>query len=144
MKPIFRTDLALIVLGSSSLITGILIHLSWHFAQHTEWHNWSVVHCVTNVALLITVGFHIKQHKGWFKNILKRSSLKAKMPIFVTLCSLATIGSGIYLLIFAKGEGKDVIAELDIDSKELNTFDDTDKQYLEAICQLLAQPCSNQ
>lgn len=105
MKPIFRTDLALAILGLSSLVTGILIHHSWHFAQHIEWHNWSVVHCVVNIALLIAVGFHIKQHKGWFKNIFKRSSLKAKMPIFVTLCSLATIGSGIYLLIFAKGEG---------------------------------------
>ena len=30
-----------------------------------------------------------------------------------------------------------VFAVLDIDSKELNTFDDTDKQYLEAIYQLL-------
>ncbi len=30
----------------------------------------------------------------------------------------------------------EVIAVLDIDSKELATFDDTDRQYLEAICKL--------
>ena len=94
MKPIFRTDLALVILGLSSLVTGILIHHSWHFAQHIEWHNWSVVHCVVNIALLIAVGFHIKQHKGWFKNIFKRSSLKAKMPIFVTLYLSADICQG--------------------------------------------------
>lgn len=33
----------------------------------------------------------------------------------------------------------DVLAVLDIDSKELNTFDDTDRQYLESICGLLAK-----
>ena len=30
-----------------------------------------------------------------------------------------------------------VLAVLDIDSRELSTFDDTDRQYLEAICRLL-------
>ena len=32
----------------------------------------------------------------------------------------------------------DVVAVLDIDSKELSTFDDTDLQHLEAICSLIA------
>lgn len=32
----------------------------------------------------------------------------------------------------------EVVAVLDIDSKELATFDDTDRQYLEAICALIA------
>ena len=31
-----------------------------------------------------------------------------------------------------------VVAVLDIDSKELNTFDDTDRHYLEAICKMIA------
>jgi len=31
----------------------------------------------------------------------------------------------------------EVTAVLDIDSKELSTFDDTDRQYLEGICKLL-------
>ena len=35
----------------------------------------------------------------------------------------------------ANGE---VQAVLDIDSKELNTFDDTDRHYLEAICKMIA------
>ncbi len=33
-------------------------------------------------------------------------------------------------------DGK-VVAVLDIDSKELATFDDTDRQYLESICEML-------
>ena len=32
----------------------------------------------------------------------------------------------------------EVLAVLDIDSKELSTFDDTDRHYLEEICQLMA------
>ncbi|MBR1448175.1 MAG: GAF domain-containing protein [Prevotella sp.] len=33
--------------------------------------------------------------------------------------------------------GGDVVAVLDIDSKELATFDETDKKYLEGICKML-------
>jgi GAF domain-containing protein len=35
------------------------------------------------------------------------------------------------------GKDGEVTAVLDIDSKELATFDDTDRQYLEAICSLI-------
>ena len=34
-------------------------------------------------------------------------------------------------------EGGDVKAVLDIDSKELNTFDDTDREWLERICAMI-------
>lgn len=37
-------------------------------------------------------------------------------------------------------DGSDVIAVLDIDSRELATFDETDRQYLEQICQLVPNP----
>ena len=42
--------------------------------------------------------------------------------------------SEIVVPVFSHGE---VVAVLDIDSKELATFDDTDRQYLEAICGLI-------
>ena len=35
------------------------------------------------------------------------------------------------------GPDNTVVAVLDIDSRELNTFDETDRQYLEEICQML-------
>ena len=35
------------------------------------------------------------------------------------------------------GHDNTVVAVLDIDSRELNTFDETDRQYLEEICQML-------
>ena len=43
--------------------------------------------------------------------------------------------SEIVVPVFSKGG--EVIAVLDIDSKELGTFDDTDRQYLEGICNML-------
>lgn len=35
------------------------------------------------------------------------------------------------------GPDNTVVAVLDIDSRELNTFDETDRQYLEEICKML-------
>lgn len=35
------------------------------------------------------------------------------------------------------GHDNTVVAVLDIDSRELNTFDETDRQYLEEICKML-------
>lgn len=43
--------------------------------------------------------------------------------------------SEIVVPLFRNGE---VIAVLDIDSEELNTFDDIDKQYLEEMCEVIA------
>ena len=45
--------------------------------------------------------------------------------------------SEIVVPVFSKGE--EVVAVLDIDSRELATFDDTDRQYLEEICKLLTR-----
>jgi GAF domain-containing protein len=35
------------------------------------------------------------------------------------------------------GSNKTVVAVLDIDSEKLNTFDETDRQYLEEICKMI-------
>ena len=45
--------------------------------------------------------------------------------------------SEIVVPVFSKTDPTLVIAVLDIDSTELNTFDAIDRQHLEAICQLL-------
>ena len=38
-------------------------------------------------------------------------------------------------------KGEEVVAVLDIDSRELATFDDTDKEYLERICNIITSKC---
>jgi len=43
--------------------------------------------------------------------------------------------SEIVVPVFSKG--REVVAVLDIDSKELATFDNIDQQYLEEICKML-------
>lgn len=100
MKPIFRTDLCLAVLGVGSLVTGLLIHYAGHFGSHIVWQNWSIAHIVINVALVATVAIHIKQHFGWFKQLLKKSSLKRKLAISVAIPFLVAILSGVFLLAF--------------------------------------------
>jgi GAF domain-containing protein len=45
--------------------------------------------------------------------------------------------SEIVVPLFAKNDRGRVVAVLDIDSKELANFDDTDKQYLESVCRLI-------
>lgn len=45
--------------------------------------------------------------------------------------------SEIVVPVFAKDDPSRVVAVLDIDSRELNTFDAVDQLYLEEICQLL-------
>ena len=44
--------------------------------------------------------------------------------------------SEIVVPVFSKG--REVVAVLDIDSKELATFDNIDQQYLEEICKMLS------
>ena len=50
-------------------------------------------------------------------------------------CSSLSRSEIVVPLFSADGE---VQAVLDIDSKDLNTFDDTDRLYLEAICQIIS------
>ena len=50
-------------------------------------------------------------------------------------CSSLSRSEIVVPVIASAGE---VVAVLDIDSKDLATFDDTDRQYLEAICSLIA------
>ena len=47
--------------------------------------------------------------------------------------------SEIVVPVFSHEDNKKVIAVLDIDSREYDTFDETDRHYLEQIAQLLAQ-----
>lgn len=58
-----------------------------------------------------------------------------KFPGHIACSSLSR--SEIVVPVFSKDN--EVLAVLDIDSKELATFDDTDRQYLEKICQLITQ-----
>lgn len=51
-------------------------------------------------------------------------------------CSSLSRSEIVVPLLSAKGE---VVAVLDIDSKELNTFDDTDRRYLETICKIFSE-----
>ena len=105
MKPIFRTDLSMAVLTLVSLFTGVKIHYAGHFQSHEVWHNWSAVHTIANIALLVTATIHIKQHWGFYKSLIKKINLRSKVTMLVTTSFVVVALSGIYLLVFVKGQG---------------------------------------
>ena len=105
MKPIFRTDLSMAVLTLVSLFTGVQIHYAGHFQSHEVWYNWSAVHTLANIALLVTATIHIKQHWGFYKSLIKKINLRSKVTMLVTTSFVVVALSGIYLLVFVKGQG---------------------------------------
>ena len=110
MKPIFRTDLCLVIVFAASLLTGIKIHYANDFQTHDIWHTWSVIHFFVNIAILATAIIHIKQHWGWFKTLFKASSftLKSKITMLVAILFLATSITGVLLLLFIDGQGSSI------------------------------------
>ena len=105
MKPIFRTDLSMAVLTLVSLFTGVKIHYAGHFQSHEVWHNWSAVHTLANIALLVTASIHIKQHWGFYKSLIKKINLRSKVQMVFNTIFVVVALSGIYLLAFVKGQG---------------------------------------
>ena len=107
MKPVFRTDLSMAILTLVSLFTGIQIHYAGHFQSHEVWHNWSVVHTIANIALLVIATIHIKQHRGFYKSLCngKNISRRVKITMLVTTSFVVVALSGICLLAFVKGSG---------------------------------------
>ena len=102
MKPIFKTDIALVVLGMASLISGITTHIAGHYYSPTAWQYASWTHGIINIGLLIATCIHIKQHWGWFKGLIKRPSFMKKIAFFITLSFIATLLSGIITLSFSR------------------------------------------
>lgn len=105
MKPVFRTDILMLILFASSLYTGIELHYAGDFQSHKVWHNWAMVHSIINTLLLIVAAIHIKQHWGWYKSFFKKSASKSRVTKLLTVIFALTALSGIALLIFSRGQG---------------------------------------
>ena len=82
---------------------------------------------------------HIKHGRGVFGTAWAEARTQVvpdveQFPGHIACSSLSR--SEIVVPLFRNGE---VIAVLDVDSEELNTFDDIDKQYLEKMCEVIAK-----
>lgn len=99
MKPIFKTDIALVTLGIASLISGLTTHFAGHFSSQSAWQNCTIAHVIINIALLGMVAIHVKQHWSWFKGLIKRPSFMKKMAFFITLSFIAVTLSGILAVV---------------------------------------------
>lgn len=101
MKPLFKTDIALVILGSASLLSGVACHFAGHFFSQSTWQYGSLAHGIINIALLCAIAIHVKQHWGWFKGLIKKPSFTKKIAFFITLSFIAVCISGIITLLFA-------------------------------------------
>lgn len=101
MKPLFKTDIALVILGSASLLSGVACHFAGHFYSQNTWQYVSLAHGIINIALLSAIAIHVKQHWGWFKGLIKKPSFTKKIAFFITLSFIAVTLSGIVVLLFS-------------------------------------------
>ena len=101
MKPLFKTDIALVILGSASLFSGVACHFVGHFYSQNTWQYISLAHGIINIALLSAIAIHVKQHWGWFKGLIKKPSFTKKIAFFITFSFIAVCISGIITLLFA-------------------------------------------
>ena len=104
MKPIFRTDIYLLLFFVLTLVTGIKVHYASHYLTHDAWHNWSLAHFSFAVLMLVTACIHIRQHWGWFKSFTRSATLQRKITTIVTILFVLTVLSGTYLLLFVEGQ----------------------------------------
>ena len=103
---IFKTDAALVPTFIALVVTGIGIHIASENSNHASWHTWSAAHVIIGLAFLILIYFHIRQHIGWYKTLL-RGSAKGRRgaTIVLTVVMLLETLSGIALIGFVDGEG---------------------------------------
>lgn len=105
INKIFKVDASMIPVFILLIITGIGIHISSENGNHSSWVVWSVFHVVSAVAFLSLVYFHVKQHIGWFRTLLKGNTKGRGVTIALTIIMIVEILSGIILLAFVDGEG---------------------------------------
>lgn len=105
VKSIFKVDASMIPVFTLLIVTGIGIHLASENGNRHSWIVWSVLHVVCAVAFLVPASFHVKQHIGWFKTLMKGNTKGRGVTIVLTLLMSAEIISGVILLTFVDGDG---------------------------------------
>lgn len=89
---------------AASAISGIGLHLAGHGLSHETWHNWGVAHVLISLLWLLSIGFHIKRHKHWYKTIhIKRFNRRSWITLALSAVSLIIVASGILLLTSVDG-----------------------------------------
>lgn len=105
VKSIFKVDASMIPVFTLLIVTGIGIHIASENGNRYSWVIWSVFHVVCAVAFLILGYFHVKQHAGWFRTLMKGNLKGRGVTMALTILMLAEIISGAILLAFVDGEG---------------------------------------
>lgn len=108
MKKIYVTDWSLIPLFIGSAFSGVSLHVTDDTLEHEIWHNWAVVHVIFSLGLLYMLLRHIRQHKAWYKSLLKQGAWKKRKTILMlNFIFITLILTGLALL-FVEGANSDI------------------------------------
>ncbi|MBR4995133.1 MAG: DUF4405 domain-containing protein [Alistipes sp.] len=98
-KPLFLTDLLLLITFVPSSVTGFILHWAGHQNSHELWHNWAVAHIISILFLTTLVAIHIYGHWGWYKSLLKNGiKNKSRVTVVLSALMLGVAGTGIVVL----------------------------------------------
>ena len=79
--------------------SGIKFHVAGHCGDHEILHNWGVFHIIVSLLFLSCGIYHIKVHKGWFKNLLKQGlGKKSRITVATSVLFCVVVVSGLSLL----------------------------------------------
>lgn len=107
VNKIFKIDIALLPTFILLVITGVGIHIAYENGNHDSWHRWSVAHVICCLIFIILIYYHVKQHIGWYKTLLKAHATWRGPTILLSLVMILETLSGIALIGFVDGEGSD-------------------------------------
>lgn len=104
-RGIFIVDASLIPIFGMLLFSGLKLHGAAHLNNHDIWHNWAVIHVISSILCLIAMFLHIKAHWNWYKSIFRNGvRKKSKITVSVSVFFVASVVTGLILLLFIEGE----------------------------------------
>lgn len=104
MKTSFTIERLLPLSFVASAVSGIGLHIAGHGTSHEVWHNWAVAHVLLSLLWLITVTFHIRRHRRWYRTILSKGiGKKSRMTVALSIMFLIVSVTGIVLLVWIDG-----------------------------------------
>ena len=98
-------NLGLLLFGSSTVFSGLLIQVKYHMGNHgiidnnsvfgINYAGWSDIHKVSIVFITLISVFHIIQHWDWYRIIIKKKLItKNKQTVGLTLVFIVVVITG--------------------------------------------------
>ena len=99
---IFKVDAVMAVAFVAMAVTGIKTHVEFPMGN---WHSWMTAHTYLSLLFLAVAVWHVWQHRGWYKSLLRRNRSARRHPtVILSLVALAVTVAGLLLWAGVTGE----------------------------------------